>query len=575
MVATPIKTEKRLTIQTTNIATDTTTIRSLDWDRDRFDIEFGLQNGTTYNSYLIRGEKIALVDTSHEKFRQLYLDTLTGLIDPKTIDYLIISHTEPDHSGLVKDILQIAPQITVIGSKVAIQFLENFVHHPFERRLVKSGEQLDLGKGHLLDFVSAPNLHWPDTILTYDQGTQTLFTCDVFGMHYCSEAFFDENLSKIEPDYRFYYDCLMGPNARSVLAAMKRMDELGEVRLVANGHGPLLQYNVTELLARYRKWSQSQAKSDKTVAIFYTADYGFSDRLSQSIARGVTKTGVAVEMVDLGSADAQEVQELVNRSAGIVLGMPPLTGDNAKEIAINLGTILAAVNPKQTIGLFESYGGNDEPIDPLLTKFLEAGLKEVFKAIKVKNTPTENIYQLCEESGTDFGQVLVQTSKIKQLKSIDNELEKAIGRISGGLYIITAQKGEMKSAMLASWVMQASFDPPGFTVAVAKDRAIESLLQVGDRFVLNILEEGKYQPLMKHFLKRFPPGADRFAGVNTQLANNGSPILTEALAYLECEVLSRMECSDHWIVYSKVNQGRVSNPEALTAVHHRKVGNYY
>ena len=170
---------------------------------------------------------------------------------------------------------------------------------------------------------------------------------------------------------------------------------------------------------------------------------------------------------------------------------------------------------------------------------------------------------------------MVQTSKIKQLKSIDNELEKAIGRISGGLYIITAQKGEMKSAMLASWVMQASFDPPGFTVAVAKDRAIESLLQVGDRFVLNILEEGKYQPLMKHFLKRFPPGADRFAGVNTQLASNGSPILTEALAYLECEVLSRMECSDHWIVYSKVNHGRVSNPEALTAVHHRKVGNYY
>lgn len=575
MVTTPVQTEKRLTIQTKEIAHDTTTIRSLDWDRDRFDIEFGLQNGTTYNSYLIRGEKIALVDTSHEKFRKLYLETLTGLIDPQTIDYLIISHTEPDHSGLVKDILQLAPQIIIIGSKVAIQFLENFVHQPFERRLVKNGEQLDLGKGHILDFVSAPNLHWPDTMLTYDQGTKTLFTCDVFGMHYCSEVFFDENLSKIEPDYRFYYDCLMGPNARSVLAAMKRMDELGEINLVGNGHGPLLQYNVTELLSRYRYWSQSQAKSDKTVAVFYVADYGFSDRLSQSIARGITKTGVAVEMVDLGSADPQEVQELVNRSAGIVLGMPPLTGDNSREITNNLGTILAAVNPKQTIGLFESYGGNDEPIDPLFTKFLEAGLKTGFKVIKIKNTPTENIYQLCEESGTDFGQSLVQTSKIKQLKSLDSDLEKAIGRISGGLYIITAKKSEMKGAMLASWVMQASFEPPGFTVAVAKDRAIESLMQVGDRFILNILEEGKYQPLMKHFLKRFPPGADRFAGINIQLASNGSPILTDALAYLECEVLSRMECSDHWIVYSKVNQGRVSNPEALTAVHHRKVGNYY
>jgi flavin reductase (DIM6/NTAB) family NADH-FMN oxidoreductase RutF len=133
----------------------------------------------------------------------------------------------------------------------------------------------------------------------------------------------------------------------------------------------------------------------------------------------------------------------------------------------------------------------------------------------------------------------------------------------------------MTGAMLASWVAQASFAPPGLTVAVAKDRAIESLMQVGDTFVLNILEEGKYQPLMKHFLKRFAPGSDRFAGINTQTAANGSPILVDALAYLECAVVSRLECSDHWVVYSQVGKGRVSNPDGLTAVHHRKVGNYY
>ena len=166
MVATPIKTKKRLSIQTGDIAENTTTIRSLDWDRDRFDIEFGLQNGTTYNSYIIRGEKIALIDTSHAKFRQLYIDTITGLIDPKTIDYLVVSHTEPDHSGLVKDILELAPQATIVGSKVAINFLKNFIHQPFEYIAVKTGDSLDLGKGHVLEFVNAPNLHWPDTILT-------------------------------------------------------------------------------------------------------------------------------------------------------------------------------------------------------------------------------------------------------------------------------------------------------------------------------------------------------------------------------------------------------------------------
>ncbi|RMF22986.1 MAG: MBL fold metallo-hydrolase, partial [Cyanobacteria bacterium J083] len=501
--------------------------------------------------------------------------TLTGLIAPEKIDYLIISHTEPDHSGLVKDLLEIAPQVTVVGSKVALKFLDDLVHKPFKKLQVKTGEQLDLGKGHVIEFVNAPNLHWPDTIFSYDHGTGVLYTCDAFGLHYCSDSTFDEDLKAIEPDYRFYYECLMAPNARSVLSAMKRLDKLGEINLVANGHGPLLKYNRVELLRRYRQWSQAQSKAEKMVAVFYISDYGYSDRLSQAIARGITKTGVGVEMVDLRSADNQEVHEIVNRATGIVLGMPPLSGNNLQDITANIGTILAAVNDKQVIGMYESYGGDDEPIDPLLTKFNDAGVKKAFPSIRVKDTPTEQTYQLCEESGTDMGQLLSRDKLIKQMKSLDSELDKAIGRISGGLYIITAKKGDIKSAMLASWVAQASFEPPGFTIAVAKDRAIESLMQVGDTFVLNILEEGKYQSLMKHFLKRFKPGADRFAGVKTQTAQNGSPILTDALAYLECEVLTRMECSDHWIVYSQVTDGRVANPQGLTAVHHRKVGNHY
>ena len=182
---------------------------------------------------------------------------------------------------------------------------------------------------------------------------------------------------------------------------------------------------------------------------------------------------------------------------------------------------------------------------------------------------------MCEEAGTDAGQLLSLKENIKQMKSLDSDLDKALGRLSGGLYIITATKGEVSSAMLASWVVQASFQPLGVSIAVAKDRAIEALMQAGDRFVLNVLREDNYQALMRHFLKRFPPGADRFAGVNTQTAKNGSPILSDALAYLECEVASRMEASDHWLIYATVDTGRVSDSDALPAVHHRRVGNHY
>lgn len=561
----------RLTIQTDEIALETTAIRCLDWDRERFDIEFGLRNGTTYNSFLIKGEKIALVDTSHRKFEQLYLEILIGLIDPKQIDYLIVSHTEPDHSGLVKDILQLAPSITVVGAKVAIQFLENMVHQPFKSMLVKSGERLDLGNGHELEFISAPNLHWPDTILTYDHKTNILYTCDVFGMHYCDDHTYDENLELIEEDFKYYYDCLMSPNARSVLTALKRIEKL-EIKTVATGHGPLLQYYVSDWLGRYQNWSLEQAKTETLVALFYAQDYGYSENLVQAIASGCAKTGVAVELVDLNSTEPQLIRELVTQASGLIIGMPPQYSVTAHAA---LSTILAAVHHKQAIGLLESGGGEDEPVYPLRNKFQELGLIEAFAPILVKEIPTFSTLQLCDEAGTDMGQWLNRDRTIKQIKSINTDLEKALGRISTGLYIITTKKAEIQSAMFASWVTQASLTPLGVAIAVGKERAIEPLMHIGDRFVLNVLEEGKSQALMKHFLKRFAPGADRFAGLKTYPATNGSPILAEALAYMECEITSRMDCGDHWIVYSTVHNGRVAQVNALTAPHHRKIGNHY
>jgi flavorubredoxin/flavin reductase (DIM6/NTAB) family NADH-FMN oxidoreductase RutF len=565
------QTSHRLTMQTVNIADDTTAIRCLDWDRDRFDIEFGLRNGTTYNSFIIQGQKTALIDTSHRKFESLYLETLKELIDLSTLDYLIISHTEPDHSGLVKDILQLAPHVTVIGAKIAIQFLANMVHQPFKSQIVKSGDKLDLGKGHELEFISAPNLHWPDTIFTFDHKTQTLFTCDAFGMHYCDDHTYDEEPSLLEADFKYYYDCLMGPNARSVLAAIKRLNQL-DINLIATGHGPLLKYFLNDWVNSYQQWSEAQTKAQTYGAVFYSADYGYSEDIARAIALGIEKTGVGVELVEYEEIDTGEAREIVSQAAGLVIGMPSQTDVKGNAI---LSTILASAHQKQAIGLFETGGWQDEPIYPLRNKFQEIGLTEAFPPILLKETFTPNIEKCAEEAGVDLGQWLTRDRTVKKMKTLDNNLDKALGRISGGLYIITATKGEVSSAMLASWVIQASSAPLGVAIAVAKDRAIESLLKVGDQFVLNVLEEDNYQELMKHFLKRFAPGQDRFAGIKTYQSNNGSPILAESLAYMECQVESRQDCHDHWIVYSKVDNGRVAHPEAKTAVHHRKVGNHY
>ena len=574
----------RLSLQCEPIAADSTTIRSLDWERSRFDIEFGLRNGTTYNAFLVRGERTALIDTSHAKFRDTWVPRLKEQIDPKAIDHLIVSHTEPDHSGLIGDLIDLNPDIEIVGSKVAIQFLKDQVHRPFNSRAVKTGDELDLGTNpdsgvqHRFEFLSAPNLHWPDTIFSFDHGSGILYTCDAFGLHYCSDELFDTDPGAIAPDFRFYYDCLMGPNARSVLQALKRMDALPEINTVAVGHGPLLRQHLSHWLNDYREWSSQRSKGDSYAAVCYLSQYGFSDRLSQAIAHGIGKADAQVQLVDLRATDPQELTALIGEAKAVVVPTWPAEPDG--ELQASIGTLLAALQPKQLVGVYDAFGGNDEPIDAVAEQLRNQGLKPAFEPLRIRQLPQGGDYQRCEESGTDLGQILTRKKSIEALRSIDANLDKALGRLTGGLYIVTASQGEgdarRSGAMVASWVAQASFRPPGLSVAVAKDRAIEALMQVGDRFVINVLRQDRYKPLMQHFLKRFPPGADRFEGVNVlHGAAEGGPVLTDALAYLSCRVEQRMEGPDHWIIYALVEQGNVADIDGRTAVHHRKTGNHY
>ena len=579
----PVQTP-RLSLQCEPIAADTTAIRSLDWDRSRFDIEFGLRNGTTYNAFLVRGERTALVDTSHAKFRDTWLPLLAEQIDPLEIDHLIVSHTEPDHSGLIGDLLERNPDIEIVASKVAIQFLQDQVHRPFRSRAVKSGDELDLGTNsesgvqHRFSFLSAPNLHWPDTIFSYDHGTGVLYTCDAFGLHYCSDELYDVDPGSIAPDFRFYYECLMGPNARSVLQALKRMESLPPITTIAVGHGPLLRHHLGLWVEDYRSWSSERSAGQNYAAVCYVSQYGFCDRLSQAIARGIDKAGAQVQLVDLRATDVQELTALVGDAAAVVV--PTWPAEPEAELRAQIGTLLAGLKPKQWVGCYDAFGGNDKPIDTVIGQLRELGQKEAFAPLRIRQVPSTADYQRCEEAGTDLGQLLTKEKTIAALKALDGDLDKALGRLSGGLYVVTARQGEgaeaRSGAMVASWVSQASFDPPGITVAVAKDRAIEALMQVDDRFVLNILRQDNHQDLLRHFLRRFPPGADRFAGVNTlDGVARGGPVLGDALAYLGCRVAQRLEGPDHWIIYAVVEEGKVADTEAMTAVHHRKVGNHY
>ena len=191
-----------------------------------FDIFMETEYGTTYNAYLVKGEKTALIETAHEKLLDSYISNIEEIMPVSEIDYLICNHTEPDHSGSVKKILELNPDIEVVGSIAAIRNLKEITNMTFKEHIAKDGAELDLGDGKVLKFCIVPNLHWPDTMVTYLESEKTLFSCDVFGAHYCEDAVVDEDIiyyDKYEKAMKVYYDCIVSPFNAFVVKALEKL----------------------------------------------------------------------------------------------------------------------------------------------------------------------------------------------------------------------------------------------------------------------------------------------------------------------------------------------------------------
>jgi len=570
-------------VQVYPLAIGTTVLRSRTWDRLKFEIEYGLQRGTTANSYIIQGSKKAVIDLPGESFTVPFLEAFMTRFDPLKVDYIIMSHVNPNRFVTLKAFLKIAPQATVVTSNPGSIYLRNILKEEEselnpEIMVIKGDESLYLGKGHHLEFIPTPLPRWPDELCSYDPKTEILFTDKLFGAHVCGEQVLDEGWSIYNEDRRYYFDCLMAPQAQQVETALERLITK-EAKVYATGHGPLVKYGLTDLTNDYTQWVKSQKKQELTVALVYASAYGNTTVIGEAIARGITKTGVGVELINAEIADPEYIKETINKCSGFIFGSPTLAGHLPTPIQTALGITLANSDKNKIVGVFGSYGWSGEAIDILESKFKDAGFRFGFETIRVKFKPDETILKTCEEAGTDFAQSLKKMLKNRKPKGVVNEAqadraEQALGRIIGSLCVITSQQGEIKGSMVASWVSQATFNPPGVTISVAKERAIESMLHKGSIFVVNVLPDGQHLGLMKHFLKPFAPGEDRFEGVETEMSEHGAPILKQALSYIECQVEDRMECGDHWLVYGIAKQGKVLQ-EGMTAIHHRKSGNYY
>ncbi|MEO1591963.1 MAG: flavodoxin domain-containing protein, partial [Cyanobacteria bacterium J06632_22] len=479
-------------VQVSAIDADTLLLRSRSWRRLRFEIEYAQEKGTTANSYLIKGRETALIDPPGGSFTDIFLDTLAQHIPLVDLDYVILGHVNANRLETLKVLLEKAPQVTVVCSNPAALAIRAAELDPVPNlQVVKGDDNLPLGQRHLLQFVLTPTPRWPDSLCTYDLESEILYSDKFFSAHVCGDLIYDSEPSDLLEDQRYYFDCVMAPNAKQVETALEKLTDFS-VRLYGVGHGPLVRYGIHELTQHYQQWTERQQQQSISVALIYASAYGNTATIGQAIARGITKAGVAVESINAEQAEPAEIKTAAEKCAGFIMGSPTLGGHAPTQIQTALGLVLSTASKTKLAGVFGSYGWSGEAIDLLENKFRDGGYTFGFDPIRVKFKPDDKTLQYCEEAGTDFAQALKKAKRAKAPRTPATDVEKAIGRLVGSLGVVTARNGDVTSAMLASWVAQATFSPPGFTVAVAKDRAIEALMYPDSEFVLNLLAEGKH-----------------------------------------------------------------------------------
>ncbi len=561
-------------IQIAPIATDTKLIKARSWTRLRFEIEYALAKGSTSNCYLIEADKTAIIDPPPETFTSIYMEALQSVLDLQELDYVIIGHFNPNRVATLKAILERAPQLTFVSSVPGAANLRKAFGPHLKVIEMRGKETLDLGKGHVLKGIPIPSPRWPTGLATYDPQTQVLYSNKLFGTHVCGEEVFDEDWDILKEDQRYYFDCLMAPHAPHVKAALEKISEI-PVRMYATVHGPLVRYGLIELNKAYQHWSVSQTEREVTVALLYASAYGNTSTLAQAFGLGLTKGGVAVESINCEFADPDDIRAAIEKSDGFIIGSPTIGGNAPTPIHTALGIVLSIGDTGKLAGVFGSYGWSGEAFDLIEGKLKDAGFKFGFDTFKARFKPSDKTLKECEETATDFAQTLRKARKLRLPQPAATPMEQAVGRIVGSVCVLTAKQGEVSTGMLGSWVSQATFDPPGISLAIAKDRAVETLLYPGSKFVLNVIGEGNQQDYVKHFRKSFAPGEDRFSNFSTTAADNGGIILTDAIAYIECSASKRMECGDHWVIYATVDNGKLLQADTVTAMHRRKAGNHY
>ncbi len=380
-------------------------VGKIDWELRKFHgDEYSTHNGSSYNSYLIKEDKVALIDTVWGPFAKEFVENLAKEIDLNQIDFIIANHAENDHSGALPLLMQQIPDVPIYCTKNGVKSLKGLYHQDWNFQVVKTGDKLSLGSKELI-FVEAPMLHWPDSMFTYLTGDEILFSNDAFGQHYASEFMFNDRVAQAElfAECVKYYANILTPFSPMVIRKIKEV--LGfnlPLDMICTSHGIIWRDNPAQIVEKYMEWADNYQENQ--ITILYDTMWDSTRVMAEQIASGIRSGDdkVTVKLFNLSKTDKNDAITEIFKSKAILLGSPTVNNGILVAVAAILEEIKGLKFKNKKAGAFGSYGWSGEAVKILSERLSDSGFDIINDGLRLTWSPDEESMQSCRDYGESF-----------------------------------------------------------------------------------------------------------------------------------------------------------------------------
>ena len=534
-----------------------------DHEIDLFEGQYDVPNGMAYNSYVILDDKIAVFDTVDARFSHEWLDNVQTALNGRKPDYLIVQHMEPDHSSNIVQFAKAFPNATIVSNSKSFPMMKNFFGQDFDNRRLEVGEgdTLDLGE-HKLTFITAPMVHWPEVIMTYDAASKTLFSADGFGKFGALD---------VEEDWaceaRRYYFGIVGKYGAQVQAVLKKAAAL-DIQRICPLHGPVLTDTIPEVLRLYNLWTTYQPETDG-VFIAYTSVYGNTKKAALLLADKLKEKGCPkVAVADLAREDMAEAVEDAFRYGKLVLATTTYNADIFPFMREFIEHLTERGYKNRTVAMIEN--GSWAPLAAkTMTKMLEGcqNLKFAEPVVKIKSAMNEENKQQIETLSDELCREYVAKSD----KPVTKQDMTALFNIGYGLYVVTCNDGKKDNGLIVNTVSQVTNTPNRIAVTINKQNYSHHVIKQTGIMNVNCLSVDAPFSVFECFGFRSGRNVDKFDTITPLHSDNGLAFLPQYInSFMSLKVEQYIDLDTHGMFICSVTEARViSNAETMTYTYYQ------